>query len=196
MDNLFVLLQQSSQPLTQNIEMSQVGWVDVAYVIFSIWALIVGYRGGISKEFSKFISVLAGLLLTFQYSESAAIWLKRNSILPPEVALPLSYVLILIVSVLVIFYVLQIVGKLVEIKIFHLFEKIGGMLLALARYTLILGLAAHFLMFFSIPFISKSFKTDSVTGQYLIAICPKTYKALSKIIILPKWEQEPQVTIK
>ena len=184
------------EAISKKIEMSQVGWVDVAFLLVMIWAVIAGYRAGFVKEFSKFLSVLLGLFVTFEYYETASIWIKRNSFIPADVAVPVSYVMILIITILVIFTLLQFLGKLFEIRVFQLMEKLGGVILALARYALILGLVTYFLFFFPVPFIEKSFKTDSVTGPYLMTVCTKTYKGLSKIIPLTKWQLEPQITVK
>lgn len=196
MINAIILLQAAAQPITQKIEMSQVGWVDIVFLLIAIWALIAGYRSGFIKEISKFVSVLTGLFLTFQYYESASMWIKRNSFVPQEVAVPICYVTILIVTILITFALLQFLGKLFEVRVFQLLEKLGGMILGLARYALILGLITHFLFFFPVPFLDTSFKTNSITGPYLLSVCPKTYKGLSKFIVLPKWQFEPQVTIK
>jgi len=185
-----------AQPITQKIEMSQVGWVDVVFLLVAIWALIAGYRAGFIKEFTKFFAVLVGLFLTFSYFEPVSLWIKRNSFIPQEVAIPLSYIGILIVTILITFAILQFLGKLFEVRVFQLLEKLGGMLLGLARYALILGLITHFLFFFPIPFMENSFKTNSITGPYLLTVCTKTFKGLSKLIVLPKWQVEPQITIK
>lgn len=190
--NQFILL---AEDITQKIEMSNIGWVDVVFVLFALWAIIVGYRGGISKEFSKFIAVLAGLFLTFHYTEPAGIWIKRNTFIPPDIAEPLTYLVVLIVSIVIVYTIAQFLGKLFEIRVFQLLEKTGGMILALARYVLILGLITHFIYFFPIPVIQNSF-TKSLAGPYLISVCPKTYKGLSKIIPLPRLDLEPQVTVK
>ncbi|GEM_PF-2835314 len=191
MINHFIFL---AENIVQKIEMSNVGWVDVVFILFAFWALIVGYRAGLAKEFSKFFAVLTGLFLTFHYTEPLGIWIKRNSFIPPDIAEPLTYLVLLIVSIVVVYTIMQFLGKLFEIRVFQLLEKTGGMIFALARYALILGLITHFIYFFPMPMIQDSF-TKSITGPYLISVCPKTYKGLSKIIPLPKLRFEPQVTV-
>ncbi|MBI4972102.1 MAG: CvpA family protein [Candidatus Omnitrophica bacterium] len=186
----------TTETFTKKLEISQVGWVDIVFVLVVLWAFIEGYRAGFVKEFSKFISVIMGLFITFNYFEPLTIWTKRNSFIPQDVAGPLIYITVLIVSIIVIFYILQFFGKLFEVKVFQLFEKVGGMLLAIGRYCLILGLITHFLFFFPIPFIENSFKNKSISGPYLITVCPKTYSGMSKLLPLPKWQLEPQVTMK
>lgn len=182
------------QSLPKLIESWQVGWVDIVFVVISIWALIVGYRGGLGREFAKVVSVIAGLFVTFQYMESLSLWAKRNSFLPQEVVIPLAYVLMLVVSILILFYVLQVVGKIIEVKVALLLDKIGGMLAAVARYILIMGLATHFLLFFQVKFIEDSFKTHSMAGPYLVTICSDVQSVLSKWIPLPEWVIEPEIT--
>ena len=192
--NSIILL--TGETITKKIEMANVGWVDIVFMLAMLWAFIEGYRAGFIKEFSKLLSVLGGLLITYTYYEPVSMWIKRNSFIPPDVAIPVSFLVILIISVVVLYYIFQFFGKLFEVKVFQLFEKVGGMLLAIARYALILGLVTQFLFFFSIPLIDESFRTKSVTGDYLIDVCPKTYKGLSKFIPMPKWELEPQITMK
>lgn len=181
---------------TEKIALSQVGWVDIVFVIVGIWAVIAGVRGGFVKEFSKFFSVLFGLFLTFNYYESLSVWLKRNSFIPQEVAIPLTYLGLLIVTILLTFTLIQILGNLIQIKVFQLLEKLGGLFLALARYALVMGLLAHFLLFFPVPFIEQSFKEKSITGPYLTQVCARTYRGLSRFVQLPNWQFVPQVTVK
>ncbi len=41
--------------ISKKIEMSQVGWVDIVFLLVILWAFIEGYRAGFVKEFSKFL---------------------------------------------------------------------------------------------------------------------------------------------
>ncbi|MBI4397854.1 MAG: CvpA family protein [Candidatus Omnitrophica bacterium] len=175
------------------IDISNMGWVDIVFIVVMLWAVIVGYRSGFVQEFPKFLAVVLGLFLTFHYIEPAASWVKRNSFIPAEVAVPLVYVVFLIVSIVLIATLLQLLGKLFEVKVFSVLEKGGGIVLALARYALILGLISHFIFFFSMPVVDESYK-KSIAGPYLMSVCQKTYRGIEKLVPLPVLRLEPQVT--
>ena len=182
--------------MTELLHTAQLGWVDVVLIVVMLWALIVGYRGGLSKEFQKFASVLSGVFLTFHYVDPVSTWIKRNSFIPGDIAGPLSFVALLVISVVITFYVLQVLGKMFEVKVFPLLEKVGGMILAAVRYALTLGLLTHFLFFLPIPYIEQAYNAQSVTGRYLISVCSNTYRGMNQFIHLPEWRMEPQVTAK
>jgi len=190
--SIFVLMQNVVSEVVSDM---QVGWVDVVFLLAILWAMIRGYRAGLSKEMTRLLAVLSSLTITFYLFEPLGMWIKRNSFLSQEVGIPISYLLILIVSLVFFHYLFLLVGQLFKIEFAYILDKIGGLLIGFVRCVFVLGLLAQFLLLFQSQFIQESLKTNSVVGPTLIKVCPVTYQKIAQITHLEPWTVEPDITV-
>ena len=119
-------------------------WLDIVLAIILILAAIDGYRKGIILQTAGIIGLLLGIILGIRFSTALAGWLNLGAAFAPI----LSFVIILLVTILAMWIVGNVVRKVFRLTGFGIVDRVGGIALGIIKIGLItcllLGLFVNF----------------------------------------------------
>ena len=108
--------------------------IDIILAIVLVWALISGLRKGLISQASSFVGLLLGVWLAFKFNDQLSAWIGV------EVEGILAYVILFALGVLVAWLFSRISGWILNGIGLGFVDKIGGALLSLVVYCLVLSL--------------------------------------------------------
>ena len=142
--------------------------VDIILLICFIPALISGIRKGFISQVISIVSLIAGVWLSYEFSEPVGAWLSQYIEATESILKLISFIIIMIA----VFAVLALVGKLLEGIINFVMlgwvNRLLGMIFSLAKCVLILGLAV--LAFNSLNETFGFVKPEQLSGSVLYPI--------------------------
>ena len=112
-------------------------FIDIPYFILLLLAAYKGYNRGLIVAVFSFLGMIVGLAAAIKLSAFIANWLQTNSHIAATWLPVLSFVIVFIGFVLVIRLVAGILQKSVEFMLMGWANKVGGVLLYTALYTMI-----------------------------------------------------------
>lgn len=118
--------------------------LDLILIILLAIAGISGFRKGVITQICGIAGLLLGILLAFRFSD----WLSRILNIGESFSWLLSFIIILIVVVLVLYWAGWLVKKLVRVIGLGILDRLGGFILGVAKwglvFSLLLGLLVNF----------------------------------------------------
>ncbi|KPK38037.1 MAG: hypothetical protein AMJ78_10630 [Omnitrophica WOR_2 bacterium SM23_29] len=158
----------------------RINWVDIFVVILLIRTSYIGARTGFSTELFKSIGVLVGLYLSMRfYSDFGSLIISKIA-LPPELSDGLSFLILILISVITLKYVGFLLSKVVRLTFADKVDHWGGFIFGVLRGTVLLSLIFMFFGFIQIDYITKSIEERSLTGPYIQRIAPFVYQVITK----------------
>ena len=134
--------------------------LDIALLVCLIPALIQGLRKGFIAQVVAIISLVLGGWLAYHFSSVATGWLEQwLDISGPALGI-LSFILIFVVVITVLFLLGKVLEASVKIILLGWLNKLLGLVFALFKYALVIGLLI-------ILFDSINGKFDFVSESYL-----------------------------
>ncbi len=130
--------------------------LDIILGIPLLYAVYRGFRDGVMVQLAGLVGILAGIWLAFRYSAQVGTWLK----LDPDVSTPAAFVLIVLATLLGLGILGRILSKIFSFAGLGMFDKAGGIVVAVAKMTLILSVL-------SMAFSAINLKTELVKPQTL-----------------------------
>lgn len=119
--------------------------LDIILIVILIIAGVSGLRKGIITQVCGIAGILLGILLAFKFSSRLSEWLHVGE----GFSWLLSFIIILLVVVLVLYWAGWLVRKLVHGIGLGIIDRIGGFLLGVAKWGLILSLLLGLLVRFA-----------------------------------------------
>ena len=111
-------------------------FIDIPYFIFILFAIYKGYNRGLIVALFSYIALIVGLAAAIKLSAVAANWLKVNTHIGYTWIPFLSFIIVLIGVVVIIRLIAGILQKSVEFLLIGWANKIGGIVLYCAIYTM------------------------------------------------------------
>ncbi|MBR6831751.1 MAG: CvpA family protein [Tidjanibacter sp.] len=114
---------------------------DILILIIFLVAIYNGGRNGIIKQLCGLAGILLGVWAASKFSDQVGVWIGYES-LPPAVC----FIVVFLVVVVVLLLIASLTRKIVHVAGLGVVDRIGGALLGLAKYTLVLSLALNLLV--------------------------------------------------
>ena len=130
--------------------------IDVPYFIILLFAIYKGYNRGLIVAIFSFVAIIVGLAAAIKLSAFVANWLQRNTHIGLSWLPVLSFIIVFIGFIVLIRLVAGILKKSVEFMLMGWADKLGGILLYAALYTMIFSV----LLFYALQL--KVLTTDSI----------------------------------
>ncbi|MDR0955100.1 MAG: CvpA family protein [Rikenellaceae bacterium] len=109
--------------------------LDIILLLLLLYALYTGVKRGFIAQLGGIVAIVAGIWLACRYSEAVGAWLGID----PEVARYVAFALIVIACILLIGGIGWCLGKMFHLIGLGFLNRLGGVILSLAKMTLILG---------------------------------------------------------
>lgn len=165
--------------------LSQCGWVDIALVVFLVWGGAVGFKNGLLKEIPRLISSLAAIVLSLNYYKRLGEKVAANSFVPLFPAEMISFVLIILVTLIAARFLFRVLENLVTATCVRPLDVGGGMFLGAVRYFLLFAIISYGLLMFTSPYLHESYSFRSLSGPFIEQVCDKIYVLTVRFIPLP-----------
>jgi len=154
--------------------------LDIIYVVLVILALIKGWQKGLIVGLFSLLAIFIGLAAAIKLSAVVANYIGR-SVKVSEQWLPIiSFAIVFLVVILLVRLGARAIQKFAESMMLGLFNRIGGMLMYAAIYTIVFSI----LLFYAeqIRLIKPETKEKSVTYEFVQPWGPKAMNAMGKLI--------------
>lgn len=113
-------------------------FIDIILAIVLVWALISGLRKGLISQASSFVGLLLGVWLAFKFNDQLSEWIGV------DVEGIAAYAILFAVGVLVAWLFSRISGWILNGVGLGFIDKIGGAVVSLVVYCLVLSLLLGF----------------------------------------------------
>lgn len=154
--------------------------IDIAFVLVMILALFKGISKGLILGIFSLLAFIIGLAAALKLSVVVAGWLKESSGTFSKWLPLISFVLVFIAVVFLVGLVARLIKKTIQFAMLGWLDKLGGMILFVAVYTIIFSV---FLFFAEKVFLIQPVTIhDSKVYPYVAPWGPKVIDNLGKII--------------
>lgn len=158
----------------------RINWVDIFIVILLIRTSYIGARTGLSTELFKSIGVLVGLYLAMRFYADLGTLIISKIALPPELADGLSFLILIIISIITLKCVGFLLSKVVKLTFADKVDQWGGFIFGISRGAVLLSLIFMFFGIIQIDYVTKSIEERSLTGPYIQKVAPFVYQVITK----------------
>lgn len=154
--------------------------IDIIVVIILILAVIKGFRQGLIVALFSVIAFIIGLAAAMKLSVVAAGYIGKTVTVSDKWLPIIAFAVVFLIVVLLVRLGAKFIQKTVELAMLGWANRLGGILLYIGIYILILSV----LLFFTdqMGFIKPETKTESVIYSYIQPWGPKIIDGLGKII--------------
>lgn len=168
--------------------LSQVQWLDIVTVMTFILGVFLGLKNGLSKVIPKFLEVIAAQAIAIEYYSRLANFLTTWVPAPVWTLEVATFAVISIAVIIIVRFASQILSLIATIEFKPVVNNVVGAILGGMQFVLFLGLISSFLILIPIPSIEQVFKSQTLTGPYLIQSSHKVNKLFTTWLpdILPE----------
>lgn len=158
--------------------------IDIIILVCCVPALYHGFTKGFISQAISLVSLVLGAWLSFKFSVPLGDWLKTFADLPGSVLHIIAFVLILIVVMLVLMIIGRLLEKILKFATLGWLNKLLGMVFALLKAVLIIGLVIILFdaVWSLIPFVSSDTIAESVLYQPVKDIANSVFPYLKELI--------------
>jgi len=153
-------------------------WIDILFVTLLFRTGYIGYKKGLFPEQFRLLGLFTAFILSFnnytRVSNFLTIHTSWSGIKPDVVSFLFIFLLILAMFKILTKWAGLFFGGEENVSIF---SSLAGLVLALTRGLLLIGLIYVLLVNSHFKYLSKSVKERSFSGQYVADIVPFAYKA-------------------
>ncbi|MBO8456233.1 MAG: CvpA family protein [Bacteroidetes bacterium] len=114
--------------------------LDIILLICFVPAIIVGIRKGFIAQVFSIISIVAGVWLSFQFSELLSNWIGRWIHASHALLQVIAFIIILILVILAFTALSKLLEATIKIILLGWLNKLLGVVFAILKYVLIIGL--------------------------------------------------------
>lgn len=147
---------------------------DIIVLVILAIAAVGGFRKGIITQVCGIAGLLLGIFLAFRFSSKLSVWLNVGE----TFSWILSFIIIVLAVILVLYFTGWLVHKVVHGVGLGVIDRVGGAVLGILKWGLILSFFMGLLVRFSES--THIFEPEKITGS-------KTYPPLKKVadIVFP-----------
>lgn len=119
--------------------------VDIVLILCFIPAIISGLRKGLISQIAGIIIIIAGIWLSFEFSETVSAWISgwwANA--DQNVLKVVSFIAIFIAVAFILTLLARLIEGLLKIILLGWLNKLLGLVFAILKYAIILGILIYF----------------------------------------------------
>lgn len=154
--------------------------IDLLLIIILIFAVVKGYSKGFIMALFSFIAIIIGLIAATKLSAVVANYLSTNTSLHYKWLPILSFIIVMIATILLIKLIGKTIEKLISIAMMGWSNKILGIVLYAIMYITVFSFVLFFIQ--KINVLSLETIQSSKTFNYIQPWAPNIIQAVSKII--------------
>jgi membrane protein required for colicin V production len=110
-------------------------WIDIILIVPLLWAIVVGYKDGIIAQLGGIAGLLLGVWLAFKYAAQVGAWLNA----PEAICQVVGFLVVVLVVIVAVGLLGKLLGKLFDCVGLSIINKLGGVVLALIKMSLLLS---------------------------------------------------------
>lgn len=114
--------------------------LDIVLLLCFVPAIVKGLSKGLVNELISLASVIVGAWLAFKFSSTLAAWLSGYLQLDPKAVNVIAFAVIVILVILLLNLIGQLLTKVIQITMLGWLNRLLGMVFAILKTALILGL--------------------------------------------------------
>lgn len=158
--------------------------IDIIILVCCIPALFHGFSKGFVSQAISLIALVLGVWLSFKFSVPFGDWLKSFADLPGTVLHIIAFALILTIVMLVLTLIGKAIEKVVKLAMLGWLNKLLGIVFALLKAVLIIGLVIIIFdaIYNLIPFVSSDTLNESVLYNPIKSIANIVFPFLKELI--------------
>ena len=158
--------------------------IDIIILVCCIPALFHGFSKGFVSQAISLIALVLGVWLSFKFSVPLGDWLKSFADLPGTVLHIIAFALILTIVMLVLTLIGKAIEKVVKLAMLGWLNKLLGIVFALLKAVLIIGLVIIIFdaIYNLIPFVSSDTLNESVLYNPIKSIANTVFPFLKELI--------------
>ena len=158
--------------------------IDIIILVCCIPALFHGFSKGFVSQAISLIALVLGVWLSFMFSVPFGDWLKSFADLPGTVLHIIAFALILTIVMLVLTLIGKAIEKVVKLAMLGWLNKLLGIVFALLKAVLIIGLVIIIFdaIYNLIPFVSSDTLNESVLYNPIKSIANTVFPFLKELI--------------
>ncbi len=158
--------------------------IDIIILVCCIPALFHGFSKGFVSQAISLIALVLGVWLSFKFSVPFGDWLKSFADLPGTVLHIIAFALILTIVMLVLTLIGKAIEKVVKLAMLGWLNKLLGIVFALLKAVLIIGLVIIIFdaIYNLIPFVSSDTLNESVLYNPIKSIANTVFPFLKELI--------------
>ena len=158
--------------------------IDIIILVCCIPALFHGFLKGFVSQAISLIALVLGVWLSFKFSVPFGDWLKSFADLPGTVLHIIAFALILTIVMLVLTLIGKAIEKVVKLAMLGWLNKLLGIVFALLKAVLIIGLVIIIFdaIYNLIPFVSSDTLNESVLYNPIKSIANTVFPFLKELI--------------
>ena len=158
--------------------------IDIIILVCCVPALIHGFSKGFVSQAVSLVSLILGAWLSFKFSVPFGDWLKSFADLPGTVLHVIAFALILVIVMLLMGLIGKLIEKAVKIVMLGWLNKLLGVVFALFKAVLVIGLVIILLdaIYNLIPFFSSDTLKESILYRPIKDIANIVFPYLKELI--------------
>ena len=158
----------------------RINWVDILVVILLFRTSYIGARTGLSEEIFRVIGILLGLFFSMKYYSALGTLLNTNVSLPQELVDGITFLILILLSVLIMKLVSLGLTKIVKFAFTETIDKWVGFIVGLFRGIMILSLLFTLFGIVNVDYLVKSVEERSLSGPYIKQMAPNVYQVIAR----------------
>ena len=158
--------------------------VDIIFAIVMVIALFKGYKKGLVIALFSMIAFIVGIAAALKLSGAVARYFQPHITETSKWLVVLSFVVLFLAVVLIIHMGGKLIEKTIEIALLGWANRLGGILLFAALYTIIFSVGLFYAD--KIHLLGKATLSASYVYPYVQPVGPKVMEGLSKWVPLFK----------
>ena len=160
------------------------GILDIILLCCFIPAIVQGISKGFVKQVISLVSILVGAWAAFKFSSLVSDWLTRYFTLDSKIINVVAFAIIVILAVLLLYWLGELLTKVIKVTALGWINRILGVVFAVAKVALILGLI---IMVFEginskFGFVKPGVLDDAVVYQFLKTSAQNIFPYLKSFI--------------
>ena len=116
------------------------GILDIILLLCFIPGIVRGITKGFVQQLISLASIFIGAWLAVKFSSLVSTWLMKYIELDPKIIKVISFAVIVILAVLLLYWIGQLVSKVIKIATLGWLDKLLGIVFAILKVALVLGL--------------------------------------------------------
>lgn len=116
------------------------GILDIVLLLCFVPAIVRGLSKGFIAEIVSLVSIILGAWLAFKFSDLASTWLSNYLQLDPRTLHVLAFAIIVILTILLLYWLGQILTKIIKIATLGWLNRLMGMVVGILKVALLLGI--------------------------------------------------------
>jgi membrane protein required for colicin V production len=154
--------------------------LDIIYAVLIVLAIIKGWQKGLIVGLFSLVAIVIGLAAAIKLSAVVANYIGRNVKISEQWLPVISFAVVFLVVVILVRLGAKIIQKFAESIMLGLFNRIGGVLLYAAIYTIVFSV----ILFYTeqLRLIKPGTKEKSVSYEFVQPWGPKAINAMGAVI--------------